>query len=236
MVHGTLYNYGLTFSTAWAEPYWLVFRISIVLIIVAISVISVGELRTHREILCRVRKVVPLTGNRLRQVLGKTAKSLHRSRKTALLMLAVATITIIVNAEAAIWLSGSHGLLVPSIGTLQTLDVEAYGGDVTLKDEMAYIEWGAISVGTVKNNTFYLRSASNVNIKLNLEVANWDPPDMASYMNLTWNYSGRLLRPGEAVPITLTLKVSSSDSFINYVITNDVSEFSFDVRIYASKW
>jgi len=44
LVNGTLYNYGLEFSYNWAQPYWLMFRVSLVLIVVAVVLISVVEL------------------------------------------------------------------------------------------------------------------------------------------------------------------------------------------------
>jgi hypothetical protein len=44
LVNGTLYDYGLTFSAVWAEPYWAMLRSSLVLIVIAIIVISVVEL------------------------------------------------------------------------------------------------------------------------------------------------------------------------------------------------
>jgi len=44
LVNGTLYNYGLVFSYDWAQSYWLLFRLSLTLIIVAIIIISVVEL------------------------------------------------------------------------------------------------------------------------------------------------------------------------------------------------
>jgi hypothetical protein len=44
LVNGTLYGYGLTFSTGWAEPYWSMLRSSLVLIVIAIIIISVVEL------------------------------------------------------------------------------------------------------------------------------------------------------------------------------------------------
>jgi CBS-domain-containing membrane protein len=44
LVNGTLYGYGLTFSTGWAEPYWAMLRSSLVLIVIAIIIISVVEL------------------------------------------------------------------------------------------------------------------------------------------------------------------------------------------------
>ena len=44
LVHGTLYGYGLVFSYDWANPYWLMFRLCLVLIVVAVVLISLVEL------------------------------------------------------------------------------------------------------------------------------------------------------------------------------------------------
>ncbi len=44
LVNSTLYNFGLSFSDAWAQPYWLMLRLSMVLIVASIFVISVVEL------------------------------------------------------------------------------------------------------------------------------------------------------------------------------------------------
>jgi hypothetical protein len=44
LVNGTLYGYGLVFSYDWAQPYWLMFRLSLVRIVVAVILISLVEL------------------------------------------------------------------------------------------------------------------------------------------------------------------------------------------------
>jgi hypothetical protein len=44
LVNSTLYNYGLVFSDAWAQPYWLMLRVCMVVIVAAIFLISVVEL------------------------------------------------------------------------------------------------------------------------------------------------------------------------------------------------
>jgi len=44
LVNSTLYSYGLVFSNDWAQPYWLLMRVSLALIVVAILLISVVEL------------------------------------------------------------------------------------------------------------------------------------------------------------------------------------------------
>jgi hypothetical protein len=44
LVNGTLYGYGLVFSDNWAQPYWLMFRLTLALIVAAVILISVVEL------------------------------------------------------------------------------------------------------------------------------------------------------------------------------------------------
>jgi len=44
LVNGTLYGYGLVFSYDWAQTYWLFFRVTVALIIIAIVIISLVEL------------------------------------------------------------------------------------------------------------------------------------------------------------------------------------------------
>jgi hypothetical protein len=44
LVNSTLYGYGLVFSDAWAQPYWLMLRVSMVLVVAAVVLISVVEL------------------------------------------------------------------------------------------------------------------------------------------------------------------------------------------------
>ena len=44
IINVTLYNYGLVFSNDWAQPYWLMLRVALVLIVASIIIISVMEL------------------------------------------------------------------------------------------------------------------------------------------------------------------------------------------------
>jgi len=44
MVNGTLYYFGLIFDNGWAQPYYLLSRLSVILIIAAIIMISSAEL------------------------------------------------------------------------------------------------------------------------------------------------------------------------------------------------
>ena len=44
LINGTLYDYGLVFSNDWAQPYWLMFRATVALIVIAVIIISIIEL------------------------------------------------------------------------------------------------------------------------------------------------------------------------------------------------
>ena len=169
---------------------------------------------------------------------------LRRSKKTALLILVVAAITIALSTTISMFLSRINHLRIPSLGTIHTFGVEAYGGNITLKDGIQYVDWGTIYPGTLTNRSLYLQSKSNVEAILMLETANWTYQDsdnhiitepINSYMNLTWNYTETPISPGETIYVTLTLWASQDNSFINYLVTNNVKNFSFEIIIYASE-
>ena len=157
------------------------------------------------------------------------------SKQTLLLIATVAAATIIITTFAAIWLSKILNLSIPSLGTIKTLGVEAYW-DRNLTNKTETIKWGTIWPGSLHNTTFYIRSISNIETKLKLNTTNWNPSDLSSYMNLTWTYNGTVVSPSEVIEVTLTLSASSSYSFIMYLLTNDVKQFSLDIIINTQEY
>lgn len=163
------------------------------------------------------------------------------SNRTILLIIITAMITIAISAIASIWSNRTINLHVPSLGTIKTIGVEAYW-DKNLENKTETINWGTLWLGSSKNFTLYLRSVSNIETTLELSTANWtfrdsnnrivaEPSDSSPYMNLTWDYNETIVRPGETVQVTLTLSVDRSSDFIEFLVTNDVKEFSFDILI-----
>jgi len=159
---------------------------------------------------------------------------LRSSKTTILFIIITAVITIAISAIISLWLSSINNIYVPSLGTIKTLGVEAYW-DKNLENKTETINWGTIWPGSSKNFTLYLRSISNTETTLLLNATNWNPANISNYMNLTWSYDGTPLNPGEVIQLTLTLSASPSDSFIQYLIANDVKDFSFDIVIVASE-
>jgi len=170
---------------------------------------------------------------------------LRSSKRTILLIIITAVITIAISAITSIWLSRTINFNVPSLGTIKTLGVEVYW-DRNKENKTETIDWGTIWPGTLKNVTLYIRSISNIETTLELRTANWTfrdsnnrivagPSNSSPYVNLTWNYNGTIVRPSETLQVTLTLSVDNSSDFIGFLIANDVKEFSFDIVIGTSE-
>jgi hypothetical protein len=67
--------------------------------------------------------------------------------------------------------------------------------------------------------TVYVRNECNSAVSLGLGTSNWAPSSSASYLSLSWNYTGQVLKTAEVIPLELKLTVSPT--------IVDVSEFSF---------
>jgi len=181
----------------------------------------------------------------MKDTFGSFVKFLRSSKRAILLITIVVVITLIISSMVSIWLSEFTNLNVPSLGTIKTLGVEAYW-DKDLENRTETISWGTIWPGTSKNVTLYIRSISNIETTLELRSANWTfrdsnneivagPSDSSSYMNLTWNYNGTIIRLGETVRVEMTLSADYSSDFINFLIAENVKEFSLDIIIRTSE-
>jgi p-aminobenzoyl-glutamate transporter AbgT len=82
LVNGTLYSYGLVFDHSWAQPYWLMLRVSLILIVAAIFVISVVELPYPAFEEKAEQKEPELTGNKSEATEGLTAEEVEETLST----------------------------------------------------------------------------------------------------------------------------------------------------------
>jgi len=168
---------------------------------------------------------------------------LRHSKKTIMLILIVAVATTLVNTIIFMWLGRFQGLHLPNISPLYTIGVKAYW-DANLENQTTEIQWGTIYSGTSNNVTLYLQSVSNVKTILELNPTNWaflnsknatvsGPSDKTPYMNLTWNYDNTPISPQETIQVTLILKTENSSTFTQFLIDNNINQFSFDIIIIA---
>ena len=167
---------------------------------------------------------------------------LYRSRRTVLLVTAVFLATLIFSFSIATWLSSkdytpndNYDRTVPTIGTIVFQDLEIFGGDVTVESDTVLIDWGELTIGASKNTTFFVKSTSNIDVVLELNVTNWMPAGIEEYITISWNYNGTVLNPNHRpLLVTVNLEVASSGDFIDFLISNEVTAFGFDITIYAS--
>jgi len=166
------------------------------------------------------------------------------SKRVLLLILTVATITIIISTLLSMFLSNFDDLYVPSLGTIRVRYVEVYGGNLTFNNGNITLDWGTIYPGMSINRSFYVQSKSNIKTKLIIKYGNWtflnsqNQPvtgNLSAYMNLTSPQNGTIMNPNEKIYVTLTLSASSSPNFVNELVTKDVQGFSFDIYIYPSE-
>ncbi|MEM2971697.1 MAG: hypothetical protein QW270_04665 [Candidatus Bathyarchaeia archaeon] len=163
-----------------------------------------------------------------------------------MLILIVSAATLLLSMLVSVWLSSFHNLRFPSLGAIIVTGVEAHGGNITVtQNGKQFIEWGTVYPGSFTNRSFYIKSISNIPVKLNLTISNitfqnstnqnvTDPSiENSSPLTLTWNYDNTPLNPKAEIYVTLTLHVSDDPSFINFLIGYCVTGFSFDMVIKA---
>ena len=134
--------------------------------------------------------------------------------------------------------NGPEDRTIPTTGTITVQGLEIYGGDIQSEASgNVIIDWGELTLGSSKNASFYVKSTSNVDVTLGLNVTNWEPPGIDNFLTISWDYNGTLLKTGpDQTPllITVNLKVASGGDFIDFLVENSVSSFGFDMTIYAS--
>ncbi len=173
----------------------------------------------------------------MKEVKGQTlrglASFLYKSRRTLLLIVIVVAVTIVSNTVIALWLSSSYDLTVPSVGTIHVIGVEAYGGDLKSAEGVPYVDWGTLQLGDSRRVSFYLRNTGNVRTRLALNVTDWNPEGMGSYITLSWNYNGTQLSPKEDILVVFALVTPDTRDFAHYIASNNIQLYNFTMYIYA---
>jgi hypothetical protein len=96
----------------------------------------------------------------------------------------------------------------------QTLDVQVYS-DSALTQVLSSVTWGNLVPGSSINKVMYIHNNGENSVSLSLTTQDWIPTGAVNYIQLTWDYDGSPISPGETVQITMTLNVSPSISGIN---------------------
>lgn len=178
--------------------------------------------------------------------LSRLISFFKKSKKTILLILSVAIITLAVSTGISILLTRMNTFRLPTVGTIRIIGAEAMGGDINItEDGKQFIDWGTVYPGKPVNRSFYIKSKSNVPIKIALidiakanitfqnsrgEEISEHPPIMKP-INLTLDLNNTEIKPNEKVYVTLTLTISSDPEFLHFLIEKDAQNFSFEIVI-----
>jgi hypothetical protein len=110
-------------------------------------------------------------------------------------------------------------------GKVRTSEVAIYW-DSSINNPLSSIDWGNLEPGTNKNIECYIQNIGNIASILTLETANWNPPEAATYITLTWDYDGQTLNIDEVTQVTLILTISEN--------IQGITSFFFDIIITGS--
>lgn len=96
--------------------------------------------------------------------------------------------------------------------------------------QKSYIDFlGRASPGSVgKTNVFVRNEELTPSCYMALSTGDWIPLAASGYLMLSWNYDGREIALGEAIPTTLTLKVSED--------IHGITDFSFNITIFGTEY
>jgi len=141
----------------------------------------------------------------LKKVVSRITRFLYNSRKAIFLIIVVVLVTLLFNFLIASWVNNGandandeiNDRTIPTTGTIYVRGLEIYGGDAESESGQVYIDWGELTLGASKNASFYVRSNSNVDVELGLNVTNWTPAGIQDYIAISWDYNGARAKIGK---------------------------------------
>lgn len=134
--------------------------------------------------------------------------------------LVVGLLFIVVNLSIIL----SYPYKVHAVGVIKAIGVGVYW-DPECSNSITEIDWGVIGPGEDTSRLTYIRNEGNYPSILSISTSDWNPVEAATYITLSWNYTGGDLNPGEAVPVDLQLSVSQ--------LISGIEQFSFLITISA---
>ncbi len=125
----------------------------------------------------------------------------------------------------------TYGLLtsvvtVPTTGIFTSTNVGVYTTQ-QCNANLTSLSWGSVHAGASYTRLGYVRNNGNSNMTLSTSATNWNPSALSSLLQVTWNYGGGILRPGQILAVTWTLSIPSGVS--------GYQSFSFDLVVIGTE-
>lgn len=155
--------------------------------------------------------------------------------RNEMLLAGILMATIIASAVVVTLLI--YGQPVSSTGKIRAIGCDIWA-DTNRTIKLQQIDWGVLSPGDIAGITFWIQNIGNVNGTLSFNVTDWKfatvtpnstlPGNASSYLVLSWNYSGAVMKPFETVPVQMQLAVSPQ-------IAN-ISQFNCTINIWIREY
>jgi len=120
--------------------------------------------------------------------------------------------------------------LVFNIQLIESVPVEGVGigvyWDSYCSDPISSVDWGSMKPGSSQNIIIYVRNEGNESVTLSIATSNWNPPEAADFIHLSWDYTGEIIEESQVIPVTLSLYVD--------VGIKGISSIAFDAMLVAT--
>jgi hypothetical protein len=133
--------------------------------------------------------------------------------KTVLLLVTACLIDALVGS-AVTFAVMQRSYSISNFAKVKAVGVEVYV-DPELAVRLTEINWGSVEPGESKTFTAYIQNAGNSPITLSLDTESWVPGNASSMIQVSWNYSGKLVDAWQAVMIEFELHVDFAVSGID---------------------
>ena len=167
-----------------------------------------------------LKKQLNKNNERLKKIRTSCAIPAHNHVKRKTIIAAICVLTLIA-LIASIEDFGSIKSVVKADSVIG-IGVGIYW-DKDCTNATSSLSWGSIDPNSNNNLTIYIRNEGNSAVTLRLSASNWSPSNASSYMSLSWNYTGQVLKTNEVLPIKLTLTISPT--------IYDIIDFSLQTTI-----
>ena len=136
----------------------------------------------------------------------------------ALVTLSLSQVTQTLSAEQTIRTFSSSGV-IKNIGVGVYLDSMS-------KFPFTSFQWGMLEPDSHQHITVYIKNEGNTAATLSMHSTNWTPSNAERYLDLIWDYDGKVIEPFDSIPVTFILNVSPD--------IEGITTFGFDLTIVAT--
>jgi hypothetical protein len=166
----------------------------------------------------------------------------YNKKRTIIVLVIISTLILLLTLIFS-WKNNNFRFSFPSMGKIHTINVNVQGGDLKYMNGEPTLDWGVVYPGLQVNRTFYVTSKSNIEGTLTIKVVNltFSNTEAFTYNKTDWmkivepSCNKTTIKPKETILVTLTLNVSNSNDFVNWIIENNIKSFNFDIHIYVKE-